>query len=137
MKISAAEYLDRAKAATNTQTDSNLARKIGVSRAAVALWRSGQSVPSDETMLRLADRAKLDPQEALILLNLWRAKGEAKDVYARMVKIFAATAGGIILAISLLWGNIAKPLNNNELYASRPVKSHVQGGDFGREIMIM
>ena len=80
------QYLDRAKAATATTSDSNLGRKIGVTRSAVSQWRIGYSFPSEVTMLTLAKRAKLDPAEALILLNLWKAEGEAKSIYERLLK---------------------------------------------------
>lgn len=102
--------------ATNARSYSNLAHKIGVSRQAVYDWRDGKSLPGEAAMLRLADRAKLDPQEALILRALWQADTEAKQVYRDMLKKFTAITGGIIFALSLCAGNslnVLKTLENN------------------------
>ena len=80
-------YLDHAKTVTQTSSDSNMARKIGVSRNALCEWRKGRNFPSDETMIALAERANLDPAEALALLGLWRSHGETKAAYARLLKL--------------------------------------------------
>jgi len=82
---SMAQYLDLAKEATNSKSDSNLARKIGVSRTFIGYMRHGHKLPSEELMLTLAKRAKLDETEALILLNLWKAEGEAKAIYKSLL----------------------------------------------------
>ena len=79
--IELGDFLDLCKERTNTVTDSNLARKITVTRSSIALYRKGASFPSDDTMVRIARRAKLDVGECLLLLNIWRTEGEARKVY--------------------------------------------------------
>ena len=84
--IELGDFLDLCKERTKTTTDSNLARKIDVTRSSIALYRKGASYPSDNTMVTLAKRAKLDAAECLLLLNIWRNEGEAQQVYVQMLK---------------------------------------------------
>lgn len=83
--INLGDFLDLCKERTNTVTDSNLARKIDVTRSSIALYRKGASFPSDTTMVMLAKRAKLNPDECLLLLNVWRTVGDARKVYLGML----------------------------------------------------
>jgi transcriptional regulator with XRE-family HTH domain len=80
------EFLDLCKGRTNTASDSNLARKVDITRAALSAYRKGVSFPSDANMVKLAKRAKLDVGECLLLLNVWRAEGEAREVYRGMLE---------------------------------------------------
>ena len=79
-------FLDLCKERTQTQSDSNLARKVEITRAALAAYRKGASFPSDENMLKLARRARLDIAECLLLLNIWRSEGEVRESYLRLMK---------------------------------------------------
>ena len=105
------EYLDLCKELTNTKSDRNLARKIGLSHGAVSEWRRGKNMPDENAILALAKRAGLDETEALILLNLWKSEGDAKAIYERLLmskfvqatkdaKKFGATLGGIAVIFS-------------------------------------
>lgn len=78
------EFLDLCKSQTATLTDSNLARKVDVTRAAIAAYRKGASFPSDENMVRLAKRADLHIGTCLLLLNYWRSSGAAQKEYKRL-----------------------------------------------------
>lgn len=115
MKIeSISEYIDTCRDLTRATSDSNLAMKIGVSRQLVAQWRKGRALPSDDLMVTLAKRAKLDPDEALILLNLWRSHGDAKARYARMLKKFSAIITLVLFLSSPLASTDANALSYNE-----------------------
>jgi len=80
------DFLDVCKGRTNTQSDSNLARKVDITRAALSAYRKGASFPSDANMVKLAKRAKLDAGECLLLLNLWRTEGDARKTYKSLLK---------------------------------------------------
>jgi len=80
------EFLDLCKRRTKSESDSNLARKVEITRAALAAYRKGASFPSDENMLKLAKRAKLDSAECLLLLNIWRSAGEVRKQYKSLLK---------------------------------------------------
>lgn len=92
------EFLDECKARTNSTSDSNLAYKIGLTRSAICDFRNGRALPSDETVRKLALRAGLDPNTALLWLNVWRAKGPSKAHYLDMIKKLTAC----FLAVFLL-----------------------------------
>ncbi len=77
-------FLDLCKARTKTVSDSNLARKVDITRAALSAYRKGASFPSDANMVKLAKRAKLDVGECLLLLNVWRSEGEAQTIYSEL-----------------------------------------------------
>lgn len=114
----AAEYLDIAKAATSAKSDSNLAMKIGVTRSSLHEWRHGKSLPSDETMLRLAKRANLNQDEALILLNFWRSNGEVKKRYERLAKALSKATltvaiTGIIALKAPFYGHLEASKDNS------------------------
>lgn len=79
------EFLDVCKNLTQTNSDSNLARKVEITRAAIAAYRKGSSFPSDENMVKLAIRAKLDVGECLLLLNMWRTKGQTSAYYREIL----------------------------------------------------
>lgn len=83
--MSVVKYLDLCKSRTQTESDSNLARKVDITRAAIAAYRKGSSFPSDDNMLRLANRAKLDATESLLLLNIWRSEGDVKQIYQSLL----------------------------------------------------
>ncbi len=84
--IDLGDFLDLCKERTNTVTDSNLARKIDITRSSIALYRKGASFPSDATMVVLAKRAKLNPDECLLLLNVWRTEGVARETYMGLLE---------------------------------------------------
>lgn len=78
------EFLDLCKERTQSQSDSNLARKVEITRAALAAYRKGASFPSDENMLKFAKRAKLNVGECLLLLNIWRSDREVAIQYKEL-----------------------------------------------------
>lgn len=84
--ISVNEFLDLCKVRTSTASDSNLARKVEITRAALSAYRKGASFPSDNNMLKLAKRAKLNQDECLLLLNVWRTDGDASKGYKRIMR---------------------------------------------------
>lgn len=58
--------LDKAAALCNPPNDSELARRLGVSRSAVSLWRKGQP-PKDEHLAQLIALAHQDPALAVLI----------------------------------------------------------------------
>lgn len=114
------DFLDTCKERTNTTSDSNLARKIGLSRNAIHQYRTGRAIPSDEVVCILAKRADLDVDIALLWLNVWRAKGVAKEHYTDMLKRMT----GLFLIVAFL----AIPLNNKAFASPNPQISPSDNG---------
>lgn len=77
----------------------NLARELGLNKASVSYLRSGKNLPSEETMIKLAELAGLPKEEALIDLNLWRSKDkpEVQKIWQRLSKMI-----GCALLVSIL-----------------------------------
>lgn len=109
-----AQFLERCKAATNSNSYSNLAHKIGVTRQYLHDVKIGKIAPSSDVMLDLALRAKLNPDEALILLNFWRSHGRAKARYAAMLSKSSATILALFFVTASPWAKNYKPMNYND-----------------------
>jgi len=109
-----AELIDTAKANTNAHSDSNLGHKLGVSRSLIHVWRKGKKLPSEELMMKLAKRANLDVEEALILRVLWASHDETKSYYASILKKLAGCFPYIFALAFASQGNYAKAMNYND-----------------------
>ena len=88
------DFLDECKRLTNSNNDSQMAHKIGMSRQTLHTYRLGTALPKDETITKLADRAGIDPQIALLWLCTWRSKGQSKTHYAAILKKLSAVFFG-------------------------------------------
>lgn len=83
-------FLDECKLRTNSKSDGQMAHKIGVSRQLLNKYRRGDSYPKEDILLALADRAKFDPDIALLWLCTWRANGRPKRRYTEILKKLSA-----------------------------------------------
>ncbi len=66
-----------------------LASEIGVNKSALSQMNTGKILPSEETMIKLAELAGMPKEEALIDLNLWRSKNnpELNKIWQRLSKM--------------------------------------------------
>lgn len=78
-------YIDLARERSEIASDGKLCRALGVSRPTVSSWRTKRNWPSDETMVQLADLAKIERETALLHLNAWRSEGVARTIYTGML----------------------------------------------------
>lgn len=96
------EYIDRAVERTGL-TDRQLGIFLGKGRATVSHWRCKRTWPADGTMIALAEVAGMDPEQALIDLNIWRSTGETRRIYQRLADHLAgSTAAALCLALAIL-----------------------------------
>ena len=99
------EYLDAARSNHGLRSDRALARIMGIKQMTVHRWRTGQNLPSDEDMRRLAQLAAADEGEAILLVNLWRAKDEpTRDTYRRLLRRLAGPGVAIAVTASIALG---------------------------------
>ena len=79
------------KAIVRQQLTSNnkLAQELGITSASISVLNQGKALPSEETMIKLAELAGLPKEEALIDLNLWRSKNnpELNKIWQRLAKM--------------------------------------------------
>ncbi len=88
-------YINRAIENNELQSDRHLGRVLSVSPSTVAIWRAGKSLPTDATMIKLADLADITREQALLELSYWRAGTEAQTVYKSLLSKIAGV--GILL----------------------------------------
>ena len=79
------ELIEKAKAACGVDSDYALAPKLGLTRAAVSRWRRGVSLPSDETILKLAELLELDP--AILLADFHARSSENPQVRKEWIRV--------------------------------------------------
>lgn len=82
-------YIDKAIKEHHGISELQLAQLLGVSRATVSHWRTKKAWPSDLVMMRLADYAGVNQDDAVLHLSFWRAKSPA------VKKLWTHILGGI------------------------------------------
>ncbi len=76
------DYIDLAMSRKGFGSDRELGRALGFKGNPVNHWRSKRAWPADQTMIRLAQMAGVDPVWALVELNIWRSPpGDARTGY--------------------------------------------------------
>lgn len=104
MALSIDDYIDAARRGAGLASDRQLCAHLNLSSATTSQWRTRRSWPTDETMVRLADLAGLDPVTALIDLNRWRAAAvqatRAAAIYERLAEL--VKAGAVALALLVI-----------------------------------
>lgn len=83
------EYIDKIIARYELRGQNAVAREIGIASSSMARLTTGHSLPSDETMTKLADLAGIAREKALVDLNIWRCKNkpELQQAWLRVAKI--------------------------------------------------
>lgn len=79
-------YIEKAKEHSGISSDRQLGPVLGMSTAAISQFKTGRALPSDDSMVRLAELAGVDPYIALIDLNSWRSEGAARNAYKEILK---------------------------------------------------
>ena len=65
-------------------THSAFARMVGVTRAQMSRYMTGQNVPTDKVILRMAKVCNCDHYELLLKFNWCRTEPEAKQAYENL-----------------------------------------------------
>ena len=83
------DYAEKAIARYGLAGLNSLGRELNISSAAISQFNTGKALPSDDTMIKLAELAGLPKEEALIDLNLWRSKDkpEVQKIWQRLSKM--------------------------------------------------
>ena len=103
----------------------SLAKAVDVNHSSLSLLASGKSELSDETYIKLAKLAGVDPAEVLIEKHERKAGPEARAVWARInaaVSKSAILGLGVILLLPALQihGDSCKfPVPHNKYYANQ------------------
>lgn len=88
------DYTEKAIKRYGLAGQNALASEIGVNKSALSQMNTGKILPSEATMIKLAELAGLPKEEALIDLNLWRSKNnpEVQKIWQRLSKMIGLPA---------------------------------------------
>ena len=78
---------------------------MGISEGAISQFKTRRLFPADDTMVKLAELACVDPYIALLDLNMWRSQGDAQKAYSEILKKIM----GVIALVMFL--GLAAPSN--------------------------
>jgi hypothetical protein len=81
------ELLARVAMRAGTSSGRSLARELDVPASLLDRYSKRLSIPNDDTMLRICAAANVAPERGLLLVNMWRSKGRARAIYARLLKL--------------------------------------------------
>ena len=111
------DYMDRAQARNPLlKSDRRLSLAVGKTETAASFWRTGRSWPADDTMIRLAALAGVDPGEALVELNIWRSQSpETRDQYSRIAaKIKSSVAQVLVFGVTSALVAVSSPAQGEQ-----------------------
>lgn len=90
-------YLDEAIDKGLARNDSDIARQIDATRAAVSSWRTGRRAPDDDQAVKIAELLGKDPGE--ILAECAAARAKTPETRRAWERIAARMAGAAALAV--------------------------------------
>ena len=91
--LTVVQFLDLAHQRISRPTDYRLSRVLGISQAAIISWRKGKTKPEPLTMARLAEVCGVDPQMAVLWLQMERSKTNSeRELWASLAQSMASTA---------------------------------------------
>lgn len=97
-------YIDESITNGIVRNDAEIARKVGVSRATVSRWRSGDRIPTDAETRAIAQVIKANELELLAEVSAARAKDPAtRAAWERMAAMCSRIAASLALAFATLF----------------------------------
>lgn len=93
-------YIRKAKEKQSIKSNRQLCIALNVSHNAMNDYGRGK-LPSDETMIKLAKLAGIDPWIALIDLNIMRSSGEIRSQYIDIMRKIKCVAVAMFMLIAL------------------------------------
>lgn len=89
------QYIEEAKNKGIVKNDAEVARKIGVTRAAVSRWCAGERTPSPEEARALAEIIQKNPGEVMAEAEAARTDDPAtREIWERIANMCATTDAG-------------------------------------------
>ena len=92
-------------------SQAKLAKSIGISAASLSNLRTGKGELSDETYIKLAELAGLDPAQVLIEKHIRKAGPRAAPLWAKIQKVLPKSAG--MMAITSIMSPALMPHFSN------------------------
>lgn len=99
------QVCDQARQRAGITSDRKLSLAVSDNQNLVNFWRTKRANPSDDNFLAIAALAGIGDGEALLLLNYWRAKGHARDVYKALLESLKGAAAVLVFLIAVTAGD--------------------------------
>ncbi len=96
------ELIERAQKRNGIKNMTGIAEAIGINQSSLSLLKSGKSELSDETYIKLAKLAGVDPTEVIIEKHMKKAGPEGRVVWANLAKALPKKSAMIGLSVILL-----------------------------------
>ena len=94
-------YIEKAQLNSNYKSDRMLSLALGKNPNLINYYKRKGVLPSDETMLKLAEIAGVDAWIALLDLNMLRTSGETRSQYADIMKKIESVALAVLVTATL------------------------------------
>ncbi len=79
------DYISEAQKKQGIPSNNKLAHALGITPTALSAIYKSKNIPSDETMIKLAELAGIPEEEALVDLSIWRAQTpKTKEVWEKI-----------------------------------------------------
>lgn len=97
------DFLNAVKARHGIESDYALAKKIGITRAAVSSYRNRKSLLDDSTALKVANLLEIDPAIVLASVHAERAKKpEERRVWEAIIQKLGGAAAIVLIGIGAI-----------------------------------
>ncbi len=91
------ELLQRAQERIGAKSQRDLAKALGMNNSSLSLLASGKGELSDETYIKLAKLAGVDPTEVIIEKHMRKAGPEGRKVWAHLAKALPKSAALVVV----------------------------------------
>ena len=108
--MNAQELLEAAKTHTGL-SQNGLAEAIGIRQPTLSQWNAGKTELSDETYIKLAKLAGVNPTEVIIETHMRKAGPEGREIWANLAKALPKSAG--MMAITGIMSSALMPHFSN------------------------
>ena len=95
------DYLDEALKVQGWRYDSDIDRALGSKGNSISHWRTKRTWPSEANIVKIAQLANLDVDQALLDLQIWKApNADVQNAFQRIRDKVIAAAAALFLLIS-------------------------------------
>lgn len=110
------DYISEAQKKQNIPSNNKLAYALGITPTALSAIYKSKNIPSDETMIKLAELAGIPEEEALVDLSIWRNENspKAKEIWEKVRHIVLSLCLTMAVLSPFGGGNLAASGNTNK-----------------------
>lgn len=109
------DYISEAQKKQGIPSNNKLAYALGITPTALSAIYKSKNIPSDETMIKLAELAGIPEEEALVDLSIWRAQTpKTKEVWEKIRHIVLSLCLTMAVLSPFGSGNLAASGNTGK-----------------------